>query len=66
MLLNFIKRATELALVATAVASSQRAAWNGSYSRDIKILNGVRQGGVLSPVFFLFQFICSPKMQQYN
>jgi len=27
-------------------------AWNGSYSHDIKILYGVRQGAVLSPVLF--------------
>jgi len=27
-------------------------AWNGSYSYDIQILNGVRQGTVLRPVSF--------------
>jgi len=29
-----------------------RVAWNGSYSSDIKIPNGVRKGAVLSPVLF--------------
>jgi len=33
-----------------------RVAWNGSYSHDIKILNGVRHGAVLSPVLFSISF----------
>jgi len=33
-----------------------RVTWNGSYSHDIKILNGVRQGAVLSPVLFCIYF----------
>lgn len=33
-----------------------RVAWNGSYSHDIKTLNGVHQGAVLSPVLFCIYF----------
>jgi len=33
-----------------------RVAWNGSYSHDIKILNGVRQGAVMSSVLFCIYF----------
>jgi len=33
-----------------------REAWNGSYSHNIKILNGVRQGAVLSPALFCMYF----------
>jgi len=29
-----------------------RVAWNGAYSRDFHVDNGVKQGGVLSPVLF--------------
>jgi len=33
-----------------------RVALNGPYSQDIKMINGVRQGAVLSPILFFIYF----------